>query len=92
MVLQLADKVSSHPHTSHITSSHPHTSHITSSHPTQATDLVTERLVALDQSKQSDKEKEARVRGILNQIITNNATLHVAFPIHRSDPVLVTAD
>jgi hypothetical protein len=49
----------------------------------KATHLVKERLVAEDRSKKTDTEKEARVQGILNQIVTTNATLHISFPIHR---------
>ena len=52
--------------------------------PVQATHLVKEKLVAEDRSKKSLAEKEAKVEGILKQIISVNATLHVSFPIHRS--------
>ena len=55
----------------------------------QATSLVKERILAEDQSKVSDREKEAKVQGFLNQIVATNATLHVAFPIHRSAPGLI---
>jgi glutamate dehydrogenase (NAD(P)+) len=51
----------------------------------KATSLVKERILAEDQSKVSDREKEAKVQGILNQIVATNATLHVSFPIHRDD-------
>lgn len=49
----------------------------------QATHLVKEKLVAEDRSKKTEAEKEAKVQGLLNQIIGCNATLHVSFPIHR---------
>ena len=52
--------------------------------PVQATHLVKEKLVSEDRSKKSLAEKEAKVEGILKQIISVNATLHVSFPIHRS--------
>ena len=56
----------------------------------QATSLVKERILAEDHRKVSDREKEAKVQGILNQIVATNATLHVSFPIHRSAPGLIT--
>lgn len=74
MVLRLADKVCIFCHLLSCSHTAPHS---------QATALVKERLVAEDQSKASDREKEAKVQGILNQIVATNATLHVAFPIHR---------
>ena len=51
-----------------------------------------ERLVAEDRSKKTDSEKLAKVQGILNQIITVNATLHVSFPIHRLALVMKDCD
>ena len=42
-----------------------------------------DKLIAEDRSKKTQAEKEAKVQGVLNQIIGCNATLHVSFPIHR---------